>query len=134
MREDELVPRLRERLEREPEPLIAAYLFGSRGRGEAREGSDVDLALLYRTPPEPRLDAPPRRLADELERDLGLPVDLVVLPVAAPDLVHRVLRDGIVLLDRDRAARIDFEVRARNQYFDMRPILDLYRRRARPAG
>jgi len=34
-----------------------------------------------------------------------------------------------LLLDRDRAARIRFEVRARNEYFDLLPTLNRYRRR-----
>jgi hypothetical protein len=51
-----------------------------------------------------------------------------VLNTAPPDLVHRVLRDGVLVLERDASARIRFEVRARNEYFDLRPRLDEYRR------
>ncbi len=47
---------------------------------------------------------------------------------ASADLVHRVLRDGRLVLDRDRAARIRFEVRSRNEYFDMAQVRALYRR------
>ena len=54
----------------------------------------------------------------------------VNLDSAPPDLIHRVLRDGILVLDRDRAARIRFEVAARNAYFDLKPFLDRYRGRA----
>jgi hypothetical protein len=43
------------------------------------------------------------------------------------------LRDGRLVLDRDRAARIRFEVRSRNEYFDMAPIRRLYRRYPAPA-
>jgi hypothetical protein len=64
-----------------------------------------------------------------LERTLGQTVQVVVLNNAPPDLIHRVLRDGRLLLDRDRAARIRFEVRARNEYFDLLPTLNRYRRR-----
>jgi hypothetical protein len=46
------------------------------------------------------------------------------------DLAHRVLRDGLLLLERDRSARIRFEVRARNEYFDLLPHLRRYRRKA----
>ncbi len=44
------------------------------------------------------------------------------------------LRDGVLLLDRDPSARIRFEVRARNEFFDLQPILALYRRRPFPAS
>jgi predicted nucleotidyltransferase len=69
----------------------------------------------------------------ELERRLGRPVQVVALSRASPDLVHRVLRDGRVVLDRDRSTRIRFEVRSRNEYFDVEPIRGLYRRYPVPA-
>jgi hypothetical protein len=59
---------------------------------------------------------------------LGCPVQVVALNRASADLVHRVLRDGRLVLDHDPAARIRFEVRRRNEYFDLAPIRRLYRR------
>jgi predicted nucleotidyltransferase len=109
--------------------VLAAYLFGSRARGSAREGSDVDVAVLVRGEPAATLDGLGMDLLVDLERNLDCRVDLVVLNRAPWDLVHRVLRDGRVVLERDRSARIQFEVRARNQYFDTQPILQRYRHR-----
>jgi predicted nucleotidyltransferase len=109
--------------------VLVAYLFGSRARGTAHDGSDVDVAVLVRGEPAATLDGLGMDLLVELERKLGCRVDLVVLNRAPWDLVHRVLRDGRVVLERDRSARIQFEVRARNQYFDTRPILQRYRHR-----
>jgi hypothetical protein len=51
------------------------------------------------------------------------------LASASADLVHRILRDGQIGLDRDRARRPRFEVAKRNEYFDLEPIRRLYRRR-----
>jgi hypothetical protein len=61
-------------------------------------------------------------------------VDLLVLNRAPVDLIHRVLRDGILLHDRHPAARIRFEVKARNEYFDLLPYLRQYRRSTRSAS
>jgi predicted nucleotidyltransferase len=108
--------------------LAAAYLFGSFGRGEPRAASDVDVGLLYSHSPSPTLNDQPFLAAAELEKLLGRPVDLVVLNTAPVDLVHRVLRDGVLVVQPDPSARIAFEVRARSQYFDLLPILRLYRR------
>lgn len=97
-----------------PAGILAVYVFGSEGRGEAGPDSDVDVAILLGHRPESTLAAQPYPLADELSGLLARRVDLVVLDSAPPDLVHRVLRDGILVLDRDRSARLRFEVAARN--------------------
>lgn len=119
---------VRAALERAPAHIVAAFVFGSVARGTAGPSSDVDVAILQARDPEPSYAALPLRLEGDLERALGRRVDLVVLNVAPVDLVHRVLRDGVLVLDRDRSLRIAFEVRARNAYFDLLPILRQYRR------
>jgi predicted nucleotidyltransferase len=119
---------VRAALERAPGHVVAAYIFGSVARGTAGPRSDVDVAILEARNPEPSYAALPLRLAGDLERALGRRVDVVVLNVAPVDLVHRVLRDGVLVLERDRSLRIAFEVRARNAYFDLLPVLREYRR------
>jgi predicted nucleotidyltransferase len=108
--------------------VLAAYLFGSVSRGMATPNSDVDVAILLATAPCPTVDGLHLGLEGELERALGMPVQVVVLNRAPCDLIHRVLRDGILLVDRDRGARIRFEIHARNRYFDLQPFLRQYRR------
>jgi uncharacterized protein len=109
--------------------VAAVYLFGSRARGAARRGSDVDLGVLYRVAPPATLLGQPFELQASLSSDLGTAVDVIVMNTAPVDLVHRILRDGRLVLERDRSLRIAFEVRARNQFFDLLPILQHYRRR-----
>jgi predicted nucleotidyltransferase len=111
--------------------LIAAWLFGSVARGTAAARSDVDVALLFRRDPPRTLAGRQLLMASELEEILKRPVDVVVLNHASCDLVHRVLRDGRLLLDRDARTRVTFEVRRRAEYFDFKPYLDLYRRAPR---
>ena len=72
-------------------------------------------------------------VAADLERELGVPVDVVILNSAPSDLIHRVLRDSELLVENDRSARIRFEVRARNDDFDLAPVLHAYRRGRRSA-
>lgn len=114
----------------DPRGATAVYVFGSEGRGEARAQSDVDVAVLFDQAPEGKLMGAALTIAGDLERHLGRPVDLVVLNTAPADLVHRVFRDGVVVFDRDRVARIRFEVARRNEYFDLQPIHREYRRTA----
>ena len=119
---------LRDYFSKRPPGGVAVYLYGSEGRGTPGPGSDVDLAVLYAEPPAGTLDSPSFALEAELERLLGRPVQVVVLNSAPADLVHRILRDGRLLFEADRSARIAFEVRARNEYFDLLPILRRYRK------
>jgi uncharacterized protein len=122
--------KLRQILREAPKDLVAAYLFGSVARGTARLDSDVDLAVLFANAPASTLSAQPFALEDNLCAQLGRPVQIVVLNSAPPDLAFRVLREGRLILDRDSAARARFEVRTRNEYFDIKPFLDRYRRTA----
>ncbi|MBM4063914.1 MAG: nucleotidyltransferase domain-containing protein [Planctomycetes bacterium] len=130
MLRDQVVPRLRQCLAAAGAEVVAAYLFGSVARGQERCDSDVDVAVLLAHGPPRSLEALERiaRLQDELSRAVGRDVDLVVLDAAPPDLLHRVLRDRVLLYESDHARRIEFEVQARNEYFDLLPNLERYRR------
>jgi len=120
--------RLRSHFADHADGIAAVYLFGSVARGTSRDDSDVDLAVLFDAAPPRTLAGMPFELEDQLRKLLGRDVQVVVLNRAPPDLVHRVLRDGILVLDRDPAARIRFEVKLRNEYFDLLPHLQRYRR------
>jgi predicted nucleotidyltransferase len=123
-----IVDLLRDYLGGRPDQLVAAYLFGSQARGTAGPHSDIDLGLLMRASPPRTLLGQPFALAEDLTALTNHPVEIVVLNDAPVDLVHRVLRDGVLVIDRDPSARIRFEVASRNAYFDLKPFLDRYRR------
>jgi uncharacterized protein len=106
--------------------VAAVYLFGSTARGDAHADSDVDVAVLFEVTPPHTLHGR-FALGSELERALGRPVDLIVMNDAPVDLRIRVLRDGELLVDRNKSMRIASEVRTRNEYFDFEPVLKLYR-------
>ncbi|MGH8727342.1 MAG: type VII toxin-antitoxin system MntA family adenylyltransferase antitoxin [Burkholderiales bacterium] len=110
--------------------VVAVYVFGSVARGESRAGSDIDIGVLFAQTPAATLSGPVLEIEGKLEQLLGKRVQLVALNDAPVDLMHRVLRDGEIVFESDRSARIRFEVAARNEYFDLLPILRRYRKMA----
>lgn len=101
--------------------LAYALVFGSRARGDAHAGSDVDLAIGLAD--DARLGPGEiGYLVSALEAASGLTIDLVLLEEAPPALAYRVFRDGRVLLERDRAALVERKTRAILDYLDFRPI------------
>lgn len=103
------------RLAAEPDVLVA-YLFGSRARGTARPGSDVDVAVLLAE----EADVAARQL--ELTAALGDGVDVVILNRAPVALGYRVLRDGVLLVRRDERARVEHWARTVDRYLDTAPL------------
>ncbi|MBK9387207.1 MAG: nucleotidyltransferase domain-containing protein [Planctomycetes bacterium] len=110
--------------------IVAAYLFGSVARDEARPSSDVDIGVILAQGRPRNLEelVPLDDLREELALLVGREVDLVPMNEAHPELLHRILRDGVLLHETDHAARVNFEVQARNEYWDLLPILEHYRR------
>lgn len=110
----------------DPHGAVAVYLFGSVARGTSRTTSDVDVGVLLARPPSGfsglNLD-----LEGSLESALGQRAQVVVMNKAPVDLVHRILRDGRLVYEGDHRARVAFEVKARNEYFDLLPYLERYR-------
>ena len=116
-----------------PVPFDCAWLFGSFARNQQRQDSDVDIAVLFPADVPAGLTGPWTVMRSDLERLLRRDVDLVDLRKAPVDLVHRVLKEGQLLVERDAAARVRFEVKSRNEYFDLLPHLLRYRRQGRAA-
>lgn len=128
MKNRELISAAESYFTKEPHrDIVAAYLFGSVARGTYRRDSDVDIGLLYAATPPATLEGLPGAMQAELEALFMRPVQVVVLNWASADLVHRVLRDGILIHESDRSARIRFETRARQVYLDLLPLRTLYR-------
>jgi hypothetical protein len=112
----------RRELEACPE-IAAAWIFGSVPRGEARDDSDLDVAVLLR---DRHADALTRRrelmdLAARLEAVAGRPVDLLVLTLRDPIVAHRVLSEGKLVVDADPSRRIDYTSDVLARYLDWAP-------------
>lgn len=112
----QLVDKTRQALEGNSR-ILFAYLFGSRARGDAVPFSDIDVAVYV----EPAADLVSEKLEalgalmDSLRTD---ELDLVILNTASLPLQARVIRDGIVVVDRIPHRRHCFESLVLRKYFD----------------
>lgn len=104
-------------------PVDAAYVYGSVARGTATPLSDVDIALLLAEPcaPYDRLKLA-LTIQGEIETRCDLPVDVRAINDAPLMVQGRVVQQGHLVYEGDRARRIHFEVMTRKQYFDFAPV------------
>jgi predicted nucleotidyltransferase len=105
--------------------ILALYLFGSRGRREETEQSDVDVGILWR---EERTLRDVLEFEDDLERRLGLKVDLVDAGRANAFLALDIIRgERVFCADPDRGD--EFELYVMRRAGDLAPFERERRRR-----
>jgi predicted nucleotidyltransferase len=108
------------------EPVVFAYLVGSRATDGARADSDTDIAVL----PTRRLSADQRatlrnRIAEIIEPAARTKVDVILLDDAPLPLRGRLLSQRQVLYSADEPLRVRWESLTGRMYADSRIKLDL---------
>ncbi len=102
------------------EEVLLAYLFGSHARGE-EQGSDYDFGVLLRAGTDPDCR---HVLAHELGSLLGTQaVDVILLREAPVELAYNIISEGVLVFERDRAERVEFEASLMAKYCDFLPVL-----------
>lgn len=130
----ELTVAVAQALSRVPTVRVA-YLFGSRAKGTARPGSDLDVGVLY----DRALDASGREEArrdvlDALAEDLGAlgeRADIVDLERCDSSVAFQAIRDGKLAVARSEAERVRAVVAVARRYDDDAPKRELFRSAAR---
>ena len=95
--------------------VAAAYLLGSAAEGRLRPDSDVDIAVLPRSPNSLQL-AERLTLAAELSRFVGREVDLGVLTTRNLVYAKEAVTRGRRIFDRDHSTTATFEMYAMSMY------------------
>jgi predicted nucleotidyltransferase len=92
--------------------ITFAYLFGSKAKGYANERSDWDIAVYFNKSIKQNGRWPEFELEAEISRVIEATVQVTVLNAPlSPVFGFEIIKDGVILLDRDPKLRIDFENR-----------------------
>jgi predicted nucleotidyltransferase len=114
--------------------ILFAYLFGLKVKGYANEMSDWDIAVYFKEPLRKNNHWPTFEFEAELSRGIGGTVQVIALNNPLPPVFgFEILKDGIVLLDRDPNLRMDFENRTLRHYYDWQYFLKRQMEADRPA-
>ena len=104
---------------RSDENVIFAILFGSTAKGLFRKGSDLDVAISFREPPEGlEILAYIRSLSERAGRD----VHLTILNSASALLRHQVMKYGRPITIKDRREYIGFREKTITDYQEYKYI------------
>ena len=105
-----------------------AYLFGSRAEERAAASSDVDVAVYFDAPSKEERFRERLKLQGRLQTLLAPHrVDVVVLnDTGSATVRYEVATKGKLICEQDASGRLDFELRAMNEYEDFAPFLSAY--------
>jgi predicted nucleotidyltransferase len=104
--------------------ILFGYLFGSKAKGYANERSDWDIAVYFEEPLEKHGHWFEFKLEAQLSRAVGATVQVTVLNAPLPPVFgFEIIKDGVILLDRNPKLRIDFENRMLRYYHDWQYFL-----------
>ena len=104
--------------------VVFAYLFGSRVTGNMNERSDWDVAVYFVEPGKRARPWMALEVEAELSRAIGGTVQVTVLnKPLTPVFGFEILRYALLLVDKDKNLRTDFETRTLRSYFDWQYFL-----------
>lgn len=117
--------KIRKILSKRPE-VLAGYLYGSHAKGYAREGSDIDIAILT----IPSFEVPGYGYQFEIEDLLNstvkdFKVEAVVVDFMSLPLKHSSVVQGHLVYSKDDLLRAKEQIKILYDYEDMRGFYDL---------
>lgn len=123
---EKALEKIRKVLEKRPE-VLAAYLYGSHAKGYAREGSDIDVAVVLNpTFPKPRSYAYMFDLEDEVNKSVPeFKVEVIPTAHMSYPLNFTAPLFGRLIYSRNDKLRVQRELHLENEFEDLRALYDI---------
>lgn len=115
------IRRLVARAEGDPD-VLGVILFGSRARGDAGPGSDIDICVVLGPDAPSGLEASRKRLEYLADSDL----DLTIFQQLPLYIRSRILKEGRVVFVRDEDRLYELAFRTARAFEDFRPYYQRY--------
>ena len=107
------------------EDVVFAYLFGSIAYDNYTSKSDIDVAVFLKTNKD--LFDERINLIVELEKRFKRDVDVIVLNNSKSSfLKYFIIKEGVVIADKNKDIRTELEFKILENYFDYLPISKMY--------
>ncbi len=111
-------------------PVELVYLYGSYAKGKEKEGSDIDIAVLFEEVEYAKdpLGALGRihDIALRIERLIKREIDLRILNRSSLSFSYVVVTTGIPLYIASKKVLYHYQNKILGMYFDFKPFLDRY--------
>jgi len=111
----------------EEKGILFGYLFGSMALGKTNLESDIDLAFYFEAKEVKDFFKKRLFLIEKIQSILKKRVEVIILnEVRSIFFKFVIIKEGKVILERDHAQRIDFELKTMQEYYDFRPFIKEY--------
>lgn len=128
MNKEEIKRKLKRILKQDKKTLFA-FLFGSLVRGDDIDSSDVDVGVYIRENQFNDEFDEKLRFTNLLSEELNKKVDVVILNRADPLMKFEMYKESELIFEKDKDKRLNFLLKAVNEYHDYRPYLEMYNER-----
>lgn len=103
--------------------VMLVYLYGSQAKGESKEDSDIDLAILVDEAKADSLEVQLKAISD-LGRISYKEIEVQNLHAVDISFAHRVITEGKLIHSKNIKDKVEYETYVLRQYFDLKPLLD----------
>jgi uncharacterized protein len=111
---------------RSNDDVLFGYLFGSFAKNKSRSHSDIDIAIYLSDYNREKAHEYKMMNIMALQDIFKRPVDLILFNEAPPLLKHEIFKTGILFIEKDHLALVEYKVKNYHQYLNQLYIINRF--------